>query len=484
MELTDKDLLSVQQARDCIRHASVAHRELATFCQEQIDKIVAAIAKAGSENAERLAKMAQQETGFGKWEDKVVKNKFASDTVYNAIKNQKTVGILRDNKEEKVLDIGTGVGVIAGIVPSTNPTSTVIFKAQIAIKGGNSIVFSPHPGAKDCIIETVRCIASAAEAAGCPKGAISCIEIPTLNGTKELMRNSLTKLILATGGPGLVREAYSSGKPAIGVGAGNGPAYISKSADISLAVRHIFDSKTFDNGTICASEQSIITEKAIASKVEEEIKKQGGCILDEQDAKTLGRFILRPNGSMNPAIVGKSACEIAALADLKNVPQNTRVLLARETKVGAAIPFSHEKLAPILAYYVEDSVDEIFKKCIDILHFEGAGHTFIIHTTDESEIRRFALAIPASRILVNTPGSLGGIGATTGLFPSLTLGCGAVGGSSSSNNIGPMDVINIKRVAYGLRELSDLKTHKADDIGYTDDTIYSIVESVIQKIMQ
>ena len=480
--LSDKDLISIQQARDCIRHANEAYRTLSLFSQEQIDKIVSAIAKAGEENAERLAKMASEETGFGNASHKKIKNLFASKSIFEAIKDLKTVGILRDDKEKKVIDIGTGVGVIAGIVPSTNPTSTVIFKSLIAIKSGNSIVFSPHPGAKNCIIETVKCLSKAATKAGCPEGAISCIETPTLNGTKELMQNSITALILATGGPEMVRSAYSSGKPAIGVGAGNGPAFIDKTADITLAIKRIFDSKTFDNGTICASEQSIIITKEIQSEVESEIKKQGGLILNDDDKQRLEKFILRPNGTMNPAIVGKTAKEIATLAGLSSVPESTKVLIARETKVGLAIPFSHEKLAPILAFYVEDDEEQVLEKSIKILHFEGAGHTFIIHSQNQEQIKNFALKIPASRILVNTPGALGGIGATTNLFPSLTLGCGAVGGSSSSNNIGPIDIINIKRVAYGTRELSELAQNNSCCTGYNESMIQEIIENVIKEL--
>lgn len=483
-KVNDKDLISVQQARDALRHANEAYRTLSTFCQEKIDKIVRAIADAGEANAERLASLATTETGFGKAEDKTIKNIFAAKRIFEAVSPLKTIGILREDTENGVIDIGTGVGVIAGIVPSTNPTSTVIFKSIIAIKSGNAIVFSPHPGAKDCIIETVKVVAEAAENAGCPKGAISCIETPTLVGTRELMQNSVTSLILATGGPEMVRSAYSSGKPAIGVGAGNGPAFIDKSANVECAIKRIFDSKTFDNGTICASEQSIIIESSMQLQVEAEIARQGGCILDDSDRERLAKFILKPTGGMNPKIVGKSASEIASLAGLKNVPAGTKVLIARESQVGAAIPFSHEKLAPILAFYVEENIDAVIEKSIKILHFEGAGHSFIIHAEDKELIKKIALKIPASRILVNTPGALGGIGATTNLFPSLTLGCGAVGGSSSSNNIGPIDLINIKRVAFGKRELSDLKTLKNACCGYNETMISAIVENILAKITQ
>ncbi len=457
MELIDKDLQSIQEVRSLLNAAQKAHEVLATFDQCKIDQIVKAIADAGFRNAEKLAKMANEETGFGRWEDKIIKNTFGSKGIYEAIKDQKTIGVLEDNKAEKTLEIGIPVGVIAGIVPSTNPTSTVMYKTLISIKAGSCIIFSPHPSAKNCIKATVDILAEAAEAAGCPKGAIATITIPTLQATQELMKHPITKLILATGGPAMVKSAYSSGTPAIGVGAGNGPAFIDKSADLKLAVKRILDSKTFDNGTICASEQSIMVERCMEDKVVAEFKAQGGYFLNQEEADQLSRFILRPNGSMNPQIVGKSVEHIAKLARLTKVPSSARVLIAKETRVGHDFPYSREKLAPILAFYVEDNVDAVLKKAQEVLQLEGRGHTFCIHANDDALVKRFALAIPASRILVNTLGALGGVGGTTNLFPALTLGCGAVGGSSSTNNIGPIDLINIKRVAYGVKEIEDLR---------------------------
>lgn len=496
MELTDKDLLSVQEARTLLEAAKTAQKQLALMDQEKIDRIVKAISDAGIKNAQKLAKMAKEETGFGRWEDKVLKNLFAAKTVYEGIKNQKTIGILREDPVEKVWDIGVPVGVIAGIVPSTNPTSTVIYKAMIALKSGNAIVFSPHPGAKNCILEAVRDIARAAEAAGCPKGAISAVSIPTMEATKELMGSKHTSLILATGGAAMVKSAYSSGTPAIGVGAGNGPAFIDKSADIPRAVKQILDSKTFDNGTICASEQSIIIEKSMEAAVCAELKKQGAFLLNEEQSQKLARFILRANGTMNPKIVGKSPKEIAEYAGLSGVPDTARVLIGREHRVGEDAPYSREKLAPILGLFVEDNTDQILKRCIEILHLEGAGHTFCMHAEDKELVRTFALAIPASRFLVNTAGALGGIGATTNLFPALTLGCGAVGGSSSSNNIGPMDLLNIKRVAFGTKTLDTIRK-EAEGQGCTDTCSHTgtavfgenrpsqeLIDSIVERILK
>lgn len=489
MELKDKDLVSVQETRNLLLEAEKAQRELARMDQDQIDRIVKAISDAGAAHAEELAKAAQQETGFGKWQDKVIKNMFAARVVYDAVKKEKTVGILHEDKERKVWDIGTPVGVIAGIVPSTNPTSTVIYKAMIALKGGNAIVFSPHPGAKKCILETVRIISQAACEAGCPKGAISAISVPTMEATQALMKNDHTALILATGGGAMVKSAYSSGTPAIGVGAGNGPAFIDKSADVRRAVKQILDSKTFDNGTICASEQSIIVERCMEEKVVEELKSQGAFVLTQEQSRQLGKFILRAGGTMNPMIVGKTCAQIAEYAGLCGVPSSARVLVGRETKVGADAPYSREKLAPILGLFVEENTDRVLERSIEILHMEGAGHTFSMHAEDEALVRKFALQIPASRFLVNTPGALGGIGATTGLFPALTLGCGAVGGSSSSNNIGPLDLINIKRVAFGTKELEEIRresesTQDTSRISGGSQVSQELINAIVDKIVK
>lgn len=489
MELKDKDLVSVQETRNLLLEAEKAQQELARMDQDQIDRIVKAISDAGAAHAEELAKAAQQETGFGKWQDKVIKNMFAARVVYDAVKKEKTVGILHEDKERKVWDIGTPVGVIAGIVPSTNPTSTVIYKAMIALKGGNAIVFSPHPGAKKCILETVRIISQAACEAGCPKGAISAISVPTMEATQALMKNDRTALILATGGGAMVKSAYSSGTPAIGVGAGNGPAFIDKSADVRRAVKQILDSKTFDNGTICASEQSIIVERCMEEKVVEELKSQGAFVLTQEQSRQLGKFILRAGGTMNPMIVGKTCAQIAEYAGLCGVPSSARVLVGRETKVGADAPYSREKLAPILGLFVEENTDRVLERSIEILHMEGAGHTFSMHAEDEALVRKFALQIPASRFLVNTPGALGGIGATTGLFPALTLGCGAVGGSSSSNNIGPLDLINIKRVAFGTKELEEIRresesTQDTSRISGSSQVSQELINAIVDKIVK
>ena len=480
----DKDLQSVQEVRDLIKTAKEAQRALARMDQAQIDKIVAAISAAGAEHAGRLAAMAVEETGFGKKEDKELKNRFAALTLYEAIKNQRTIGILAEDKEKRIIDIGVPVGIVAGLVPSTNPTSTVIYKAMICLKAGSPIIFSPHPSALGCIRETVAVVRRAAEGAGAPVGSISCISTPTMEATSALMKHRDTRLILATGGGAMVKAAYSSGTPAIGVGAGNGPAYIHRTADVPMAVKRILDSKTFDNGTICASEQSIVVTKEMESAVTAELTRQGACILSDGQHKALSKCILRPNGTMNPAIVGKSVEQVAALAGLSGIPAGTRVLVARETGVGPGYHYSNEKLGLILALYVESDEEAALRRCVEILEWEGAGHTFSIHAEDENVVKKFAAAVPASRVLVNTPSSLGGIGASTCLFPALTLGCGAVGGSSSSNNIGPLDLINIKRVAWGVRELEELRGGPACHTGNRGTVDTAAMDELVRLIMR
>lgn len=458
----DKDLQSIQETRELLRQAKQAQRTLAGMSQEQLDKITAAIAAAAGEHARRLADMAVEETGFGKKEDKELKNRFAATTLYEAIRDERTHGILAENREKRTIDIGVPVGIVAGLVPSTNPTSTVIYKSMICMKAGNPIIFSPHPSAVNCILETVNVVRRAAEGAGAPAGSISCITTPTLEATNALMRHDDTRLILATGGGAMVKAAYSSGTPAIGVGAGNGPAYIHHTADVRLAVKRILDSKTFDNGTICASEQSIICDDDMVPAVKAEMERQGAYFLDDEEREKLGRFILRANGTMNPEIVGRSVKTIANLAGLEKVPATARVLVAKETGVGRGHPYSNEKLGPILAFYTAENYEKVCEKVCEILHYEGAGHTFSMHTNDDKMVDYFARRVPASRVMVNTPSALGGIGGTTALQPALTLGCGAVGGSATSENVGPMHLLNLRYVAYGLKELDEIRASVPD----------------------
>ena len=472
MEL-DKDLLARQEARLLAKQAKAAQEKLAEMDQTGLDAIVEAVAKAFAASAFLLAELAVRETGFGNVEDKTTKNLFASEAVAEAVRGMQTVGILREYPEKKLWEVGVPVGVIAGIVPSTNPTSTVCYKSIIALKSGNAIVFSPHPKALECTMKAVQIIARAAEGAGAPKGCVACLSIPSLDGCQELMKAKQVSLILATGGPAMVRSAYSSGKPAIGVGAGNGPAYIHHSADVVRALRCIRESKTFDNGTVCASEQSIIVEKTMEETVRAEAQRLGFYFMGQQEAEKLARLLFKPNGALNPEIVGKTAIFLAEKAGF-SVPRDTKVLVAREQEAGPTRPYSMEKLCPVLAFFVMDSQEAVLQKCMEVLTFEGSGHTFAIHAQDKAVIRQFGLKIPVSRFLVNTPAALGGIGAKTGLFPALTLGCGAVGGSSSSNNISPLDLINVRRIAWDLEESEEKHTAVNEDL----------VELLTRKIMQ
>ena len=471
----DKDLAARQEARSAAKAAKLAQHVLADMSQVQLDAIVEAIAKAFSREAAMLADMAVRETGFGNVEDKITKNRFASETVAEAVRDMKTVGLLREIPAKKLWEIGVPVGVIAAIVPSTNPTSTVCYKAIIALKAGNPIVFSPHPKAIVCTRKAAEIVAEAAEKAGAPKGSVACLSIPSLEGCKELMTAPEVRLILATGGPGMVKAAYSSGKPAIGVGAGNGPAYIHHSADVAAALKKIFKSKTFDNGTVCASEQSIIVERSMESRILEEGKKLGCYFMNDEEAGRLGKLLFRPSGALNPEVVGKTALHLAELAGF-SVPGSTKVLVAREQEAGPSRPYSMEKLCPVLAFYVMDSEDAVLKKCIEILDHEGSGHTFSMHCTEERVIRKFAEKIPVSRFLVNTPSALGGIGAESGLFPALTLGCGAVGGSSSSNNISPLDLINIRRVAWGTKD------KKEPSVAVNQDLVQLLTQKIMERL--
>ncbi|WP_410514585.1 acetaldehyde dehydrogenase (acetylating) [Paenibacillus sp. BR2-3] len=479
MTTLDHDLRSIQEVRTTLAAAKVAQKLYRTFTQEKIDAIVAQVAAAAEKAAEKLARMAHEETGYGKWEDKIIKNTFASRKLHEHIKDMKTVGVVARHEQEKIIDIAVPVGVIAALIPSTNPTSTVIYKGLLALKTGNAIVFSPHPSARRCITETVAILNQAALAAGAPEGVVGCLSVLSLQGTNELMKHRDTSLILATGGEAMVKAAYSSGTPAIGVGPGNGPAFIERSADIPLTVKRILDSKTFDNGIICASEQSIIVEQDFKERIVAEFKRQGAYFLTAEESEKLGAFMLRGNGTINPVVVGKSPEKLAALAGF-SIPAGSRVLISFQTTVSHKNPYSREKLAPVLAFYEEQDWERACERCIELLEGEGKGHTMTIHSNNEEIIMAFALHKSVSRLLVNTPAALGGIGATTNLQPALTLGCGAVGGSSTSDNIGPFNLLNIRRLAYGVRELEDLGAPAA---AYpAGDQLEAIVKELLRQL--
>lgn len=482
----DKDLLAIQEVRNLIKRAKEAQKESEQYSQAEIDKIVKSMAEESVRTAEILAQAAMEETGIGVYEHKIVKNLFAAKKVYNRIKDMKTVGVIRVDEEKKVYEIAAPVGVIAALIPTTNPTSTTIFKALVALKARNAVVFSPHPRAVKCISQTVEMLQKAAVKAGAPDGIISCISEPTMEATNLLMTHQDVNVILATGGSGMVHAAYSSGKPAFGVGPGNVPAYIEKSADVQKAVEAIMLSKSFDNGIICASEQSVICEKSLAQKVKKYFAEQGGAFLMPDDIPKLEKVLFKPYGGVDPDIVGKSAIYIAEQAGIK-VPGNTKVLLAELLEVGKEYPLSREKLSPTLAFYEVEGWQEACELAKKLLILEGAGHTISLHSQDEEVITKFALEKPASRIVINTPAALGGLGATTGLMPSLTLGCGTFGGNSTSDNVGPQHLLNIKRLAYGIQSAEEMERElldkKEDSTKFKDTQLVNeIISEVLKKL--
>jgi acetaldehyde dehydrogenase (acetylating) len=450
--LRDADLRSVQQARELVLAAYEAWQEYAHFEQAQVDRIVGACARAASEASLELARLAVEETGYGILEHKFIKNKFAAEDVYEFIRDMKTVGVIRESPDRRVYEIAEPVGVVAAVVPSTNPTSTAIYKSLIGLKARNAVVLSPHPAANGCINRTVDILRQAAEAAGAPKGVLACMSEVSLEGTRELMSHRRTAVVLATGGMGLVRAAYSSGKPAFGVGPGNVPAYIESSADIPKAVEDVLTGKSYDNGTLCCSEQALICDRGVESDVRKEVESRGGYFLEHEERSRLEKVAVLPSRLANPEIVGKSARFIAEKVGI-SVPSDTRVLVADLDGVGRDHPLSIEKLSPILAFYVVSDWREGCERAKQILAYGGMGHTLSIHSRDDAIIREFALQKPASRIVANSPATHGAVGFSTGLSPAMTLGCGSFGGNITSDNITPMHLINVKRLAYEIRSV-------------------------------
>lgn len=469
MENIDYDLRSVQEARDLARKGQIATEKLATYTEDQIDRIIRNMVRVAEENAVTLAQMAVEETGFGKVADKTYKNHMASTLLYDAIKDMKTIGVIHEDPALGTMDVADPVGLLMGIVPSTNPTSTAIFKSIIAVKARNAIVFSPHPSAVKCTARAAELMAQAAVEAGAPENTIGCITKTSMPATNELMHCKEVKMIIATGGPGMVKAAYSAGKPALGVGAGNSPAYIERTANIKQAVTNIIASKTFDYGTICASEQSIICEECNKDAVIAELKAQGAYFMSPEETDKVCKLLFKNGGhAMNAKFVGRSPLVIASAAGI-SVPENTTVLIGPQGGVGDGYPLSYEKLTTVLAFYVVKDWHEACDLSIALLQ-NGIGHTMSLHTEDRNIILEFTRK-PASRILVNTGGSMGGTGGSTGLVPSFTLGCGTWGGSSTSENVSPLNLINIKKVAFGLKNCA---TMVADDPTFNHPELGSI----------
>jgi acetaldehyde dehydrogenase (acetylating) len=453
LSLRDRDLISIQEARQAVERAAEAQKKFAAFSQVQVDAVVEACAAAATEAGESLARLAVEETGYGNVPDKISKNRLASVDVPRAIRGMKTVGIISEDREKRILEIGEPVGVVAAVIPSTNPTSTTVYKTLISLKSRNGVVLSPHPTAMRCICESAGVLIHAALKTGAPEGLIQCLEHPTMQGTQELMRNRLTGVILATGGSGLVRAAYASGRPAFGVGPGNVPAMIERTANVRKAVADIFAGKTFDYGTICSSEQAIVAEEAVRERVLEECFGQGAYFLSEDEIRQLGSLVFLGGAHVpNTQVVGRPATVIAEMAGIK-VPATTRVLIAKLEGVGREFPLSAEKLSPILAFYSAANLGAGIDVCVRLLHHGGLGHTAAIHSQSEAAVKQYGLAIPAFRIVVNTSAVHGSIGYSTNLFPAMTLGCGSPGGNITSDNIGPMHLMNIKRMAWESRAI-------------------------------
>ncbi|MBE7032467.1 MAG: bifunctional acetaldehyde-CoA/alcohol dehydrogenase, partial [Ruminococcaceae bacterium] len=449
MDIKTYDIIdSVEKLEEAIKRIRKAQKIFATYTQEQVDKIFLAAASAANKARIHLAKRAVDETGMGVVEDKVIKNNYASEYIYNAYKNTKTCGVIEEDKASGMKKIAEPIGVIAAVIPTTNPTSTAIFKCLIALKTRNAIIISPHPRAKDCTIAAAKLVLEAAVKAGAPEGIIDWIDVPSLDMTNTVMKEA--DIILATGGPGMVKAAYSSGKPALGVGAGNTPAIIDESADILLAVNSIIHSKTFDNGMICASEQSVIVPESIYDAVKKEFAKRGCYFLKPEETEKVRKTIII-NGALNAKIVGQPAAKIAKLADV-TVPEGTKILIGEVESVELSEEFAHEKLSPVLAMYKVKNFDEALDKAERLVEDGGFGHTSSVYldaVTETEKLDAFAARMKTCRILVNTPSSHGGIGDLYNfrLEPSLTLGCGSWGGNSVSENVGVKHLINIKTVA-------------------------------------
>lgn len=478
----DHDLQSMQEMRNAVKQAKEAQFNYMAFTQEQVDEIVKKAADAAYAKSLYLARMAVEETGMGIVEHKKIKNEVGSKAVFESIKDEKTVGIIREDRVNKVSEIAYPYGVIAGIIPTTNPTSTAIFKALIALKTRNAIVVSPHPRAVKCTVEALKIVNEAAIQAGAPEGLIGWISKPSMSATNELMKHRDINLILATGGGGLVRAAYSSAKPAYGVGPGNVPCYIEKTAKVDQTVRMIIDSKSFDNGTICATEQSIVVDRNIKEMTMRELRNNGAYLLNNHEKAALEKVISPSPGKLNPDIVGQSAVKIAAMASIQ-VPEETRVLIAEETGVGKNIPFSIEKLSPVFALYTAESYQEAKEICLQLLNLGGRGHSLSIHTNDEAVAKDFALEMPVSRMMVNTLSSIGAVGATTGLMPSLTLGCGSFGGNITSDNVTARHLINIKRMAYGTKEVTIPKP-ASNSIAEKEQAGSRDVDHIVNQVLQ
>jgi acetaldehyde dehydrogenase (acetylating) len=481
--LQDKDLISIQEVRTKVEKAWAAASRFRSFSQEQIDGIVEAMAAAARLNSVRLAELAVEETGYGNARDKVAKNLLNCDILPRRMRGMKLVGVLRESRDEGIIEIGVPVGVVAAILPTTNPTSTAIYKTLISLKAGNAIVISPHPNAMRCTCETAAVMYQAALEAGAPEDIIQCINFPSIEGTNALMRHERTGVILATGGQGIVNAAYSSGNPAFGVGPGNVPVLIEKSADVADAIAKVVEGKSFDYGTVCSSEQAIVAEAVLRDSVISELKKQNAYFCTEEQKSKLRHSLLTPKWTVNPKFVGQSPRKIGELAGFQ-VPESARILVVELNEVGKGEPLSAEKLSPVISLYFVKDFAEGLTRCESLLRFGGLGHTCVVYSRDDARIREFGTRMPAYRVLVNTPAPHGSTGITTNVFPSMTLGCGAIAGNITSDNVGPQHLMNIKRIAFAVRDASTAFEYNPGVSGTTTVTRAQVVAAVEKFLAQ
>jgi len=485
---SDKDFNSIQEARQMVEQARAAQRLWAKATQQQVDRVCEAMAQVVYEAAERLGRLAAEETGFGVPEHKKLKNQFASKNVWESIRDVKTVGVIHHDESKKIIQIAWPMGVVAALIPSTNPTSTTINKILISLKARNAIVVAPHPSAANCSLQTTVLMANAAEKAGAPPGLINCLRQISLPGTQELMSHKYTAVILATGGGEMVRVAHSKGKPAYGVGPGNVPVYVDRSADLEKAARYIVSSKAFDYSTICATEQAVVADRPIAPRLRQLMEGHGAYFVNDDQAKALGKTLFNPDGSINPKTVGKSPQYLAAMAGI-TVPGQARILVSVLNEVGPKEPLSREKLTTVLGWYEANGWEAGCERCIELINFGGRGHSIVIHATDEKTIMAFGLEKPVFRIGINTMATLGAIGLTTNVMPSLTLGAGGIGGSITGDNITVYHLFNIKRMAYETSRPPDEAlqpgTTPAGPIyGPSPSEIESVVLEVVRDILK
>jgi len=481
----DHDLLSIQEARDLADAAYQAQLIWKHATQQEVDRVCSAMADAAFAASAQLGQMAHDETGFGIAAHKKLKNELGSRVVWESIKDIKTVGVIHHDPQKKTYDIAWPVGVIAALIPSTNPTSTAMYKTISAVKARDAIVIAPHPSAAHCTFETTRIMREAAEKAGAPPNLMACMQHISLPGTQELLKHKRVRLILATGGSAMVKAAHSVGKPAYGVGPGNVPVYVDRSADLEKAAYYIVNSKAFDCSTICASEQSVIADKPIAAQLKQLMTANGAYFANEEQTDRLRKLLFRPNGAINTAAVGKPAQTVAEMAGF-SIPQSARVIVTPLTIVGKDEPLSREKLTTVLGWYEEDGWEAGCERSIELIMFGGRGHTQVIHATNQDVIMAYGLEKPVFRILVNTMSTLGAVGLTTGLMPSMTLGAGGEGGSITGDNVNVHHLYNIKRLAYentpppqaALRGPAPSSAARQDS-----QDIESLVQQVVQEII-